>query len=711
MRNASTLRLVCLILAAFAAGSPARAAGLGTAGLGEDQVRAKLIPENASIAPGGTLWVAVHLEMKAGWHTYWHNPGDAGLPTTIEWHLPSGFSTGDIRWPVPERFVLGKVGDYGYSGAVDLLVPIAAPRELASGQNVPLAAKITWLACADICIPGEAEASISLPVTGAALPDPAAAALFVAARRHLPQPADFETRFAAERDGFRLFVPARAFAGLPDPGAVFFPDDGSLLDHAATPEQQLDGEGRLVLTLARAENPAMRPESPATLDGVLALHGADGSARAFSISARPIGTPPTPETSLRAAVRTEISWRHALFLAFVGGMLLNLMPCVFPILSLKLLSLAAPVETAADRRRLGIAYAGGVLVSFTLLGAALLAVRAGGGAVGWGFQLQSPAIVAVLAYLLLATGLSLSGVAEFGGGLVGLGSRFAERPGIAGTFATGVLATIVATPCTAPFMGAALGFALLAPSLVAIGIFLALGAGLAFPLLLGSFIPGLHRALPRPGAWLATAKQLLAFPLYGTAAWLIWVLIQEVGPEASLAALSGLVLVGFAVWAYGRAQLAEPRPRRIGIGLAAAAAAAAIVLGARPPTGNEAATRAPVAAAGGLAYERFTPARLASLAAQRKPVFVNLTAAWCITCLVNERVVLDSAAVRSAFSEHGVVLLKGDWTSRNPDITALLLRYGRSGVPLYLLLDGSGAATVLPQLLTEAGVLGAIRGL
>jgi thiol:disulfide interchange protein DsbD len=393
-------------------------------------------------------------------------------------------------------------------------------------------------------------------------------------------------------------------------------------------------------------------------------------------------------------------------LAFLGGLILNLMPCVFPVLSLKVLSLAAATD-AAERRRHGIAYAAGVVASFAVLGGVLLGLRAGGAAIGWGFQLQSPLVVGVLAYLLFAMGLSLSGVAEFGAALGGIGGRFAAHQGIGGSFATGVLATVVATPCTAPFMGTALGFALIAPVPVAVAVFVALGLGLAAPLTVAALVPALGRLLPRPGRWMLLLKQLMAFPLYGTVAWLVWVLSQEVGPQGGLAALFGLVCVGFAVWVYGLTSLAAPSVRRLGAGLAAAGAIAAILLAATvgPAGANAPTSRAPH---DGLAYEPFTPARLDAAIAVHQPVFVNLTAAWCLTCLLNEAATLDSGAVRQAFAARGVVALKGDWTRQDPAMTAFLQKHGRSGVPLYLLYDASGKATVLPQILTEAGVLAAL---
>ena len=441
---------------------------------------------------------------------------------------------------------------------------------------------------------------------------------------------------------------------------------------------------------------------PATLDGVLSLRGADGAEHGFEISANPV--PPAP-------AMPAIPWWRALILAFLGGVVLNSMPCVFPILSLKLLSVAQHAHgNRSEQLSHGFAYTAGVLASFAVLGVALLALRAGGQAIGWGFQLQSPVFVALLAYLLFAMGLSLSGVAAFGASFAGLGGGLAQRPGLIGTFLTGVLATIVATPCTAPFMGAALGFALIAPAAVALGVFLALGLGLAAPYLAASLSLSWRRVLPRPGAWMEFIKQLLAFPLYGTVAWLLWVLIREVGPDAAFAALFGLVLVAFAVWVYGRTRLAAPIGRSLGTALAAAGSVAAIFLAVSLAGVTSAGKTASASAAtsAGLHYEPFTTQRLSVLQAEGKPVFVNLTAAWCVTCLVNERLALDSAAVRDAFAERHVTSLKGDWTNQNPEITEFLQEFGRSGVPLYLLYTGKGEPLVLPQILTAASVLDAL---
>lgn len=691
------IRLIAVIaglLATLGAAGSAHAIDLPDPGT---LVAARLLAAAPSVSPGKVLWTDISLKIKPGWHVYWRNPGDAGLPVAAAWHLPEGFSAGAIEWPVPERFQTGALVNYGYRGIADLLVPIAVPRALPPGHHVPIAADVTWLACSEICIPGSAKLSLDLPAVGTAAPDPATAAHFAAARARLPAPAPFAARFADEAHDYRLIVPAAAFAGLADPSAAFFPYDGNAIDASAAPAIVRGTDG-LALILAKAGGPGAHQAT--TLNGVLVLQSA-GKTRAYTISALPGAAVPEPNRT--------VGWWGAVVLAFLGGLVLNLMPCVFPILSLKVLSLA-DFARREDGLFHGLAYGAGAVLSFVVLGGLLLTLRAGGTAIGWGFQLQSPIVVGLLAYLLLTMGLSLSGVAEFGAGLAGAGSRLGERGGLAGAFGTGVLATVVAAPCTAPFMGAALGFALVAPAPAALAVFAALGMGLAAPFVLAAAVPGTARLLPRPGAWMAVVKQVLAFPLYGTVAWLVWVLMQEVAPGDALMVLFGLVAVAFAVWVYGRTRAGVPAARRWGTGLAALGLAAAIGLAATiapaPAGGRTAAT-----ARDRLPYQQFSLARLAALRAEQTPVFVNLTASWCVTCLFNEHAALDHAAVRRRFAAHGIVALKGDWTRRNPEITAFLRKYGRSGVPLYLLYDRRGDATVLPQILTESTVLDAVAKL
>lgn len=415
--------------------------------------------------------------------------------------------------------------------------------------------------------------------------------------------------------------------------------------------------------------------------------------------------PATSGGPATAALRSSLSLWAAVILAMAGGVVLNLMPCVFPVLSIKVLSLVGHSGESASRVRLhGLAYGAGVLASFALLAAVLLSLRTAGAEIGWGFQLQSPVVVATLAFLLFAMGLGLSGALHMGASLAGIGDRLTRGGGLSASFFTGVLATIVATPCTGPFMGAAIGFAITQSPATAVTVFLALGFGLALPFMVLTFSPPLLRLMPKPGPWMDRLKQALAFPLYATVAWLIWVLSQQVDPTGLFLALIGLVVVALAVWLAGFMQ-GDGRfaPRIAGAGVVVSLAALAGVLLALGSSSLGPATTHQFARNG--QAEPFSQKRLDELVAEGRPVFVNMTAAWCITCLVNERTALSGSAFRSALADRGITYLKGDWTNQNPEITRLLERYGRGGVPLYLFYDGRSDPTVLPQVLTEATVL------
>ncbi|MDP2802014.1 MAG: protein-disulfide reductase DsbD family protein [Phreatobacter sp.] len=658
-------------------------------------VKAELIAEPPAIRQGEPFTVGVRLTMKEHWHTYWSNPGDSGMATEIRWQLPPGFSAGAIAWPVPQAIPVGPLMNYGYEGTATLLVTITPPADLAPSSRAPLRATVAYLVCQRECIPGEAAVSLTLPVAGPTSRAPNAPLVetpISVARAALPLAAPFAARFSVGANAVTI-TPAAGGPATALRGMRFFPASGEVIDHAA-PQTFTVTDGRPVLTLKRS---TLMQGTPATLDGVLVMdEQVDGGtvSHAFAVSATPAVavTPPVDLTALLQAIA----------LAVLGGLILNLMPCVFPVLSLKVLQLTGHGEAPASQARgHGLAYAAGVLVTFAGLAALLYALRAAGGEVGWGFQLQSPVVVAALAFLLFAMGLSLSGVAQFGMAMTRVGTGAAAPPGLPRSFLTGFLATVVATPCTAPFMGTALGFALTQPPAVGMAVFLALGFGLALPVLVLTFVPALVRRLPRPGAWMETMKQVLAFPLYATVAWLVWVLSQQVGPTGMAAALAGLVLVGLAVFLAGKAHHAGRRGAWVARGVALAALLALL------PAGRAIATDPGAMAAGSVRDSRdgtepFTQARLDGLIAEgRRPVFVNLTAAWCITCLVNERTALASDEVRALFRARNVAYLKGDWTNRNPEITRVLERHGRSGVPLYLLFSRNGDAQLLPQILTE----------
>ncbi|MDP4003189.1 protein-disulfide reductase DsbD [Methylobacterium sp. NEAU K] len=703
-------RLAFLVMALAASLSAASAQGLQQGfRTPPDLVRSSLLAEPAAVAGAQPFTLAVRMQVKPGWHVYWRNPGDSGLPPEVTWTLPAGFNAGAIRWPAPKRIPIATLMNYGYEGEVTLLVPVTPPPSLDPADPVRIRAKLTYLVCETECVPGSADLALTLPV-GEPRPDPANAALFDRARAVLPVPAIWPLRLSSLGDTLRLDISAPGLKPETVRGAAFFPYSETAIDNAATQVMTVDESG-LHLTLARS-NPA--EAAPTALPGVLIVEEAtdSGTSRlAFAYGDEPVLPAPTASGEAAAAppVATAfdaLTLATAAGLAFLGGLILNLMPCVFPVLSIKVLGLVRHAGESAARVRLhGLAYTAGVLASFLGLAALLIALKGGGAAIGWGFQLQSPPVVAALAYLLLAMGLSLSGTFHLGGRITGFGDGLARRSGLNGSFFTGVLATLVATPCTAPFMGAAVGFALTQSAGVALAVFASLGLGLALPFLALTLWPPALRALPRPGAWMDTLKQVLAFPVYATVAWLVWVLAQQVDAGGLLAALIGLVLVGFSAWAWEHGRGAGPRAGRVAQGLAVltlvAVAAVALTL-----DHNRARPAAQAAADG---VEPFTQARLDALVNERRPVFVNLTAAWCITCAVNETTSLSTKAVRAAMANRGVTYLKGDWTNQNPEITRLLEKHGRSGVPLYLLFAGTGVPQVLPQILTEGTVLAALE--
>jgi thiol:disulfide interchange protein DsbD len=689
-----------------------------------DHVTARILPEATAARPGDTVWVMLHLRIKEGWHTYWRNPGDSGEPPHIKWTLPDGVEAGDIHWPYPDPLPYGPLLNYGYSREAFHLVPIRVAESWPQNAPIRLQAKVGWLACSDICVPEGGSFDLTLDAAAAPQTDPATADLFRKARERLPVKPDWKAGFGRNGDKVVLTITGSGLRADKVEKAAFFPYKWGVVEPSA-PQTLGAAPNGLSLTLTPGQTP-----NTERLEGVLVLTetGGNPATRGYEISAAagaqqgavtapPAGAPATgagdkPGTPGTAA---DMSIVAALLFAVLGGIILNLMPCVFPVLSMKAMALIRHAEKDTRTvRRHGMAYALGVLTCFAVLAGLLIALKAGGAAAGWGFQLQSPLFVAAMAYLFFLLGLNLSGVFEFGSAIMGLGGNLSAREGYGGSYFTGVLAAVVSTPCTAPFMGAALGYALTQSAPVSIGIFLALGFGFALPYLLLTFVPPLVRLLPRPGAWMVRTRQFLAFPLYASVAWLIWVLGIQTGPDGVLAALAGLILIAFGLWLMNVAREAGARGRLIGrIGTAAAMIAAlAVIAGLDINSQPAESVRAPGQSADGPKAESFSSERLAALRASGKPVFVNMTAAWCITCLVNERVALSSETVATQFDSLGITYLKGDWTNGDPEITALLESFGRSGVPLYVLYGPDNAEPVLlPQLLTESLVLDALRDL
>lgn len=681
------------------AADPARAPTVKSpAPPGPPKVTVTLLGETASIEPGASFWVGIRQRIAPGWHTYWTNPGDSGEPPTVDWALPPGWAAGPLVFPQPERMPVGPLMSYGYTDEVVLLTRLTAPAGRPNGGPVTLRGHVAWLVCEKICIPEEADVTLTLPVAAGKPAPGAGAAAIEQARRAVPSPSPWPASLRATPETVTVSVAAPGLQPDRIAEVVFFPGRWGVIDHAAPQEVTIAPDG-IALRAARG----LLPEDPsADLDGVLVIRerldqGLVSSAFAITAS---VGGGPGPSLTMIAAIG----------LALAGGLILNLMPCVLPVLSIKALAMVAHGDSSPGiARRHGLAYTAGVLVCFAALAGALLALRAGGAQIGWGFQLQSPLVVTVLAYVLFTLALGLSGLLVIGGRFTGVGQGLTARPGYAGSFFTGALATVAATPCTAPFMGAAVGYALTQPPAVALSVFEALGLGLALPFLALSLVPAWRRLVPRPGPWMARLSQAFAFPLYASVAWLVWVVSRQAGPDGVALVLLGLLLIAFGAWLRHVAHRAAPRWRRAATGVALASAAVAIALAPLAAAGPPA-TATPGAPAGA-AWEPFSPARLAELRGQGKPVFVNFTAAWCITCLVNERVALRSPAVAETFARHGVVYLKADWTSRSGEIASVLGSFGRSGVPLYVVYPArAGRATmpeprVLPQILSEGAII------
>ncbi len=703
-----------------------------------DNVGARLLAERGVAVPGEVVDLAFVLDIRPGWHTYWRNPGDSGEAPRIDWDLPEAVEPGPIRWPLPTPIRVGPLVNYGYSDRAVHVLSLQVPADWPVSTPIPVAAEVSWLVCEEVCIPEHG--SFALTLQTATAPGPASAEavqrLFADARAALPQPGVVAADGSFHAHALELRVPAAALP--PDLTAVhFFPDAWGLIDHAAEQAWWTD-DAHLVLRLEAGDAVSSAPAAGllkvTSAEGVLGLHidatgAASGAAAADALSA--------------PASAADLGLPLALGLALLGGLVLNLMPCVFPVLAIKALGLAGQGGAGFGQRALhGLAYTGGVLVFFLGLGLLLLGLRAGGAAVGWGFQLQSPLFVALMAYLFVVLGMSLASALTLGTGLMGLGQGIdqgmhrginqgikqgahggagqkAGRGGAGahtghwGAFATGGLAALVAAPCTAPFMGAALGYAMTVPWPAALAIVLVLGLGMALPFLVLALSPRLARALPRPGPWMETLKQALAFPMFATAAWLFWVLAMQAGPDGLAAGLAGALVLAFGLWCHERARFARAPWPRLGVGAAVLGLGTALWLGVGvshsevPGLAGDAGAAAKQSASA-LPAEPYSAAKLTAARADARPVFVNMTAAWCITCLVNERVALSRAAVARAFAEQDVLYLKGDWTNRDPAITDYLAAFGRSGVPIYVFYPADGEPRVLPQVLTEAIVLNGI---
>ncbi len=679
------------------------AANLGAIQVRDQHVTAELVTEVTTVEPGIPFTVALRFEIDPHWHTYWENPGDAGLPTAIDWRLPQGFEAGPIQWPVPMIFKLNDLTNYGYEKEVLHLVEITPAAELKEASSVRLAAEATFLMCSDICIPGRVDLYLDLTIRDA----PSGMnkrwrSALATARSALPQSPDpWEFSSNGEGDTIQLLIDTKGKVNQAIEELYFFSADGQVDPNS--PQDFSVTKGKILLKLVRAKY----AERSDRLRGVLFSKAglfAKGESRAVQLeipiqsgTAPAMGLEEPPAASSKGAGSRPTAFAATIGLAFLGGLILNLMPCVFPVLGLKVLSVVN--RSGADRGaviRHGIVYTLGILVSFWILASLLILLRAGGKELGWGFQLQSPGFVYFIAAFLFLFALNLSGLFELAPGLTAAGSGLRSKEGLSGSFFSGALATVVATPCAAPFLASALGAALTLETLPSLTVFTFIGLGLAVPFLLLSAFPESVHLLPKPGRWMETVKQVLAFPLYGAVGYLIWVLGGQLGESQLLEAILSFVLIALACWIFGRWVTPSSRPtaRRIAAIVAAAFFIVAIYSG-YPDRSRE-----------GVNWLEWTPERLNSLRSEGRPVFVDFTARWCATCQTNKKLVFSSKEVQQAFREKKIAALKADWTNQDPRITAALADFGRSAVPFNVLyVPGHEEPRILPEILTPGIVL------
>ena len=696
------LPLVLLAFTLFIGGAFAQLKEVGDGGPGPvkaQHLTAELVSLAPSVSPGGSVEVGLVLTLEEHWHVYWINAGDSGEAPQVKWTLPRGIIVGPMQFPTPERLPLGPLMDFGYEDIATFPSKLEVAPDFKPGP-VHLDAQVNWLVCREVCIPGRAHLGLNLDVAPNSKPGLQVGALGQALG-FIPKPLPERMKFSVL--GGKSDLVLTVITGSAEEDAEFYPYDPDLIVNAADQVGETLPDGirlrlsRLPVASDTEDKPPTYPKLPKTLRGVIKLSGDES----YEVSA-PVVPGESPQAATLPVPKNVrgVTTLGAIGLAFLGGIILNLMPCVFPVLFLK--GLALVQSSGEERSRLrshGLVYTLGILVSFWIIVGVLLALRAGGSQAGWGFQLQSPTFIAILAAGLFFFALSLAGQFDLGLSLTSVGGDLAQKQGYTGSFFTGVLATIVATPCTAPLMGAAIGFALAQPAGITFAVFTALGLGLATPYLLVSFQPAWMRVLPRPGAWMETLKQLTAVPLFGTAIWLAWVFGNLHGPNTQgvdqLARLLWcFLLLAIAGWALGR------WPARWSSAIAAVLIAAiALVIPLYHPKDTT------------MVWAPYSQKALNQARAAGHPVFIDFTAAWCLSCQVNERVVLRSAEVQHEFAKNHVTLLKADWTQYDPEITKQLASIKRSGVPTYVIYPASASASadVLPELLTKPIVLAAIK--
>ena len=704
------------IVAASAISTGANAQNGSKSTVTTEQVRAELMahaPDGAG--PGNAVWVGLQITHQPEWHTYWKNSGDSGLPTLLEWTLPPGVIAGDIAWPIPKKIPIGDLANYGYEGTVLLPVPLTITPDFKPpllGTDLEIKLKASWLVCRRECIPEDGEFVLRVPVQGSTAFNGAA---FAAAQAQQPQPLRGDSQVIVQEGKLAVSVTGLP-AVLQGQTLEFFPETAEVIETAGAWTQAWRGatwSASVPLSPHRSQSPAEMP---------LLLVSGEGDARqgfatratvqgAWPAVASAASVSPALAAALLAnanapasAPAVSIGLWAAVLGALLGGLILNLMPCVFPVLAIKVMSFTQHADDRRAHQLSGLAYTAGVVLSFLALGVLLLALRSAGEQLGWGFQLQSPAVVAGLAVLFTLLGLNLAGLFEFGQFVPNkLATLEAKNPAV-NAFLSGVLAVAIASPCTAPFMGASLGLALGLPAVQALLIFGAIGVGMALPYLAASFIPAVARLLPRPGAWMDTFKHAMAFPMFATVVWLVWVLGQQSGIDgagALLALLLGLALVIWSLTLRGRSRV---------IIATLSIASLALLTGAIGPNVLKM-TDTTAATSSTERWQPWAPGRVEQTLATGVPVFVDFTAAWCVTCQYNKKTTLVNADVLADFDAKNVTLLRADWTRRDPAITAALQQLGRNGVPVHVLYKTGRSPVVLSEILSVDEVREALAAL
>jgi thiol:disulfide interchange protein DsbD len=693
-----------------------------------EQVRAELLAHAPQgLQAGQTFWLGLQIQHQPHWHTYWQNPGDSGLPTRLQWQLPAGLQAGEIAWPLPKKIPIGTLANYGYEDSVVLPVPITVGPAFKAPVVGPVKIQLQaeWLVCRQECIPQEGRFELSLPAQSATALH---GDLFEAAKKQSPQTLEGAHRASVSADGRSVTLSIDALpSAWRGQTLSLFPVTANVVNNAAAQGKTWTQSWQGARWTAQMPVSDERSESPTAMAWVIAAGPETAPLTpAFEVNTTVSGTWPalataSPSASVSPALAKALednakapaphsgSWGSlvlAVLGAFVGGLLLNLMPCVFPVLAIKVLGFAQPGHGRAEHRAAGLAYTAGVVLSFLLLGGLLLGLRAAGEQLGWGFQLQSPTVVAGLALLFTLLGLNLAGVFEFGQLVPSRLAGWQSRHATVNAGLSGVLAVAVASPCTAPFMGTSLGLAIALPAWQALAVFVAMGLGMALPYLAASFWPAVARALPKPGAWMVVFRQAMAFPMFATVIWLLWVLGQQTGIDGASSLLAALLCVAWLVWAWGLQGRARWVLSALALGALTWLAASVLPAALReaPPTPTTSTESAP-------RWQAWSEARLQSELAAGRPVFVDFTAAWCVTCQYNKKTTLADATLLANFDARQVVLMRADWTRRDAAITQALTALGRSGVPVYALYAPGRAPVLLSELPSVAEVQQALRGL